>query len=61
MEKNVTHTVRLSVSDYEEASRIAKEEERSLSNLLSLWIRRVLRERHFQDDDTVVMHHEVPR
>ena len=65
MEKNVTHTVRISVSEYETIARIASSEERTVCNLLSVWVKRALRDYGktplSMDDDKVVMHHEVPR
>lgn len=65
MEKNVTHNVRITVGEYEAIARIATSEERSISNLLSVWVKRALRDYGktplSMDDDAVVMHHEVPR
>jgi transposase-like protein len=65
MGKNVTHTVRISVSEYETIARIASSEERTVCNLLSVWVKRALRE-HLAgpvsgSENEYPQHHEVPR
>ncbi len=71
MEKKVNTTIRLGVSAMQALEKIAAEDNRSVSNLVAVWITQKLADYRngakppyhpvYQDDDTVVMHHEVPR
>jgi len=71
MERKANMTIRLEVSAIEALERIASEDKRSVSNLVAVWITQKLADYRngakppyhpvYQDDDAVVMHHEVPR
>ena len=71
MEKKVNTTIRLGVSAMQALEKIAAEDNRSVSNLIAVWITHKLADYRngnrppyspvSMDDDAVVMHHEVPR
>jgi hypothetical protein len=71
MERKANMTIRLGVSAMQALEKIAAEDNRSVSNLIAVWITHKLADYRngarppyspiLQDDDAVVMHHEVPR